>query len=58
MENKIKAMRAASGMSQKQFSDYFNIPKRSIENWESGQRVPPEYVVELIEYKLKSEKKI
>ena len=58
MDNKIKAMRVDSGMTQNQFSDYFHIPKRSIENWESGQRVPPEYVVELIEYKLKKEKKI
>lgn len=48
----IKEMRAKSGMTQKAFSDYLNIPKRTIEDWESGKRKAPDYVVELIEYKL------
>lgn len=48
----IKDMRAKSGMTQKAFSDYLNIPKRTIEDWENGRRKPPDYVVELIEYKL------
>ena len=54
----IKELRAASGMTQKEFSDYFNIPRRSIEDWETGKRTPPEYLVDLIEYKLKAEGKI
>lgn len=48
----IKEMRAKSGMTQKAFSEYLNIPKRTIENWESGRRKTPDYVIELIEYKL------
>lgn len=52
---KIKDLRAASGMTQQQFSDYFNIPKRTIENWEGEQRQCPEYLLELIKYKLKNE---
>lgn len=48
----IKEMRTKSGMTQKAFSEYLNIPKRTIENWESGRRKTPDYVVELIEYKL------
>lgn len=51
----IKEMRAKSGMTQKAFSEYLNIPKRSIEEWEGGRRKPPDYVVELIEYKLTHE---
>ncbi len=51
----IKELREATGMTQKDFSEYFHIPKRSIENWESGTRSAPDYVVELIEYKLKNE---
>ena len=54
----IKELRAASGMTQKEFSDYFNIPRRSIEDWETGKRTPPEYLVEIIEYKLRAEGKI
>ena len=51
----IKELRAASGMTQQQFSQYFNIPKRTIENWEGEIRQCPEYLLELIEYKLKNE---
>lgn len=51
----IKDMRAKSGMTQKAFSDYLNIPKRTIEDWENDRRKPPDYVVELIEYKLTHE---
>lgn len=54
----IKEMRAACGMTQASFSEYLNIPKRTIEDWESGRRAAPEYVTELIEYKLIAEKKI
>ena len=38
--------------------EYFNIPKRTIEDWESERRNPPQYLVDLIEYKLKKEKLI
>ena len=51
----IKELRTTAKMTQKAFSDYFGIPKRTIEDWESGRRKPPQYVVDLIEYKLKKE---
>lgn len=51
----IKELRTACGMTQQAFSDYFNIPKRTIEDWESGRRKPSQWVVELIEYKLEKE---
>ena len=51
----IKDMREASGMTQKAFSEFFGIPKRTIENWEGGKRECPEYLLDLIEYKLKNE---
>ena len=54
----IKELRAASGMTQQAFADYFGIPKRSIENWEGSKSEPPEYLVKLIEYKLRAEGKI
>lgn len=52
----IKEMRKQVNMTQKQFSEYLNIPKRTIEDWETDRRKPPQYVIELIEYKLKNEK--
>ena len=54
----IKDLRSLSGMTQKMFSEYFNIPKRTIEDWEQQKRTPPPYVLNLIEYKLKKEGKI
>ena len=41
-----------SGMTQQEFANYFEIPKRTIENWEGGQRKCPEYLKKLIKYKL------
>lgn len=54
----IKELRTKSGMTQAQFSEYFGIPKRTIENWEGGQRKCPQYVIDLIEYKLRKEGKV
>lgn len=48
----IKSLRAASGMTQQAFADYFGVPKRTIENWEGGQRKCPTYLLELMQYKL------
>ena len=51
----IKELRTACGMTQQAFADYLHIPKRSIENWENGTYKPAEYLLELIEYKLRKE---
>ncbi len=52
----FKEIREASGMSQVQFSREFNIPIRTVQSWEYGERKCPEYVLELIRYKLDAEK--
>lgn len=54
----IKELRSITGLSQQAFSDKYNIPKRSIENWESGKRTPPEYVINLLERVIKGEVKM
>ena len=51
----IKEIRELTGLSQKGFSEKYGIPCRSIENWESGQRQCPDYVLRLLEYKVKTE---
>jgi DNA-binding transcriptional regulator YiaG len=51
----IKDLRIESGMSQSQFSEFFNIPLDTLQNWEQGRRKCPEYLIDLIEYKLKNE---
>ena len=55
---KIKELRKKAGMTQKAFAEYFNIPHRTIQNWEGGQNQCPEYLSDLIEYKLKKENKL
>jgi DNA-binding transcriptional regulator YiaG len=54
----IKELRTASGMTQKEFSDYFGMSKRAIEEWEGERRQCPQYLLNLIEYKLRKEKLI
>lgn len=45
----IKEMRALLGISQQGFANMYNIPKRTIEDWEAGRRKCPDYVLELLE---------
>lgn len=54
----FQELRQATGMNLKQFSDYFEIPYRTIQNWEGGQRECPTYLLELMKYKLKKEQLI
>lgn len=52
----IKQIREKYGLTRKEFCEYFNIPYRTLQNWELGDRECPDYVRDLIEYKLKKEK--
>lgn len=51
----IKELMAKSGMKNKQFSEYFNIPLRTVHEWGKGDREPAPYLIALMEYKLKNE---
>lgn len=53
----FKEIRQQSGMNKTQFAEYFNIPYRTIQNWEAGVRQCPAYVLDLIKYKLNNENK-
>lgn len=52
---KFNELRKLSGMTQKAFAEYFEIPKRTIEDWDRGARKCPEYLIALMEYKLTKE---
>ena len=54
----FKELLKASGMNITQFAEYFKIPYRTIQNWNLGIRQCPEYLLELMEYKLNNEAKI
>lgn len=51
-----KEIRKITGLSQAEFSKKYNIPKRTLEKWEQGTNLCPQYVLDLLEYKVKSEK--
>lgn len=52
---KIKEVRALTGLSQAKFGAKYGIPKRTIEDWESGRRKPPEYLLKLLERAVKED---
>ena len=52
----IKELRQKYRMTQKQFGEYFEIPCRTIQNWEEGKRQCPAYLLKLMQYKLEQEK--
>lgn len=53
--SKVKDLRRAAGLTQRELAEYFEIPKRTLEKWETGESEPTEYLVKLMEYKLRKE---
>lgn len=45
----IKELRNRTGLSQKKFAEYFNIPVRTIQKWERNGSSPPTYIPQMIE---------
>ena len=52
---KIKELRESTGMNRREFCDYFNIPYRTVSEWERGGRHAPEYLIKLLEYYIMAE---
>ncbi len=55
---KIKELRESTGMNRKEFCEYFDIPYRTVTEWERDNRHAPEYVLRLLEYYIRMEKMI
>lgn len=55
---KIKEIRKLTGLSQIQFSEKYGIPLPTIRHWEQGQRKCPQYVLDLLEFKVKLDMKV
>lgn len=51
----VKELRVSAAMTQKAFSEYFGIPKRTIEEWEGERRKCADYLLSLMQYKLEKE---
>ena len=48
-----KALRKAYGLTQAKMSEITGIPARTLQDWENGRRKPAEYMLDLVESKLK-----
>ena len=53
-QEQFKTARLATGLSQAKLSALLSIPRRSIENWESGIYEPPAWVQSLLLEKLET----
>ena len=52
MTMSIRDLRKLLGDTQSEFSERYNIPFRTIQNWENGVRKPPEYIVDLLKQRI------
>jgi putative transcriptional regulator len=48
-------IRQILGISRAEFSRRYNIPVRTLEDWDSGKREPPAYVIALLERVVKED---
>lgn len=53
---KIKELRESTGMNRREFCEYFDIPYRTVTEWERDNRHASEYVLRLLEYYIRMEK--
>lgn len=51
----INELRLAANMNIAEFSDYLDIPYRTVQNWDNGSRQCADYIIKLIKYKLEKE---
>ena len=55
LKDEVRGLRASTGMSRQEFARYFEIPYRTLQDWELGNRRIPEYLLRLMEYKTRLE---
>lgn len=44
----MKEIRQMTGMTQAAFSEAYNIPLRTLQSWEGGEREPAPYIVKML----------
>ena len=54
-KDKILELRESTGMNRREFCTFFQIPYRTVTEWELGHRHAPEYVLRLLEYYIQHE---
>lgn len=54
----VKQLREHMGLNRTEFCSYFDIPYRTVCDWEAGKRKMPAYVFYLMKYKAETEQMI
>lgn len=54
-KTRVRELRAMTGMNRREFCQRFNIPYQTVTDWELGHRNPPDYVLRLLEYYVRTE---
>ena len=44
----VRELRDRLGMNRREFSDYYGIPYRTVQDWEAEKRELPEYLLRLM----------
>ena len=51
----VKELLEKMGMNRREFSDYYGIPYRTVQDWEAEKRELPEYLLRLMKYRAEVE---
>ena len=51
----VKELREKMGKNRREFSDYYGIPYRTVQDWEAEKRELPEYLLRLMKYRAEVE---
>ena len=54
----VKELREKMGMNRREFSDYYGIPYRTVQDWEAEKRELPDYLLRLLKYRAEMECRI
>lgn len=49
-DRSVQCLRHMTGMTRQDFSKAYQIPYRTVTDWERGERVPPPYVLDLLAF--------
>ena len=52
----VRELRDRLGMNRREFSDYYVIPYRTVQDWEAETRELPEYLLRLMIYRAEMER--
>ena len=55
LREKLISLREETGMKRTEFARYFEIPYRTLQDWERGKRRIPAYLYRLMKYKIRVE---